>query len=271
MDKQTCFIITPIGEDNSPLRRMTDGLIKAVFKPVLANANYDLIVSHEIDTPGSITNQIIQYLIDAELVIANLTGLNPNVMYELAVRHATKLPLIVVAERNTKLPFDIYDERTIFYDNDMAGVEELKKRLECAIIETLKNEPDNPIYRVITSKLIKEYLPKDDIISVLLSKIDDITSQISQIKISNHNLRLSFPIRQVSFCIFDYNQTIKNSDDLSKIIVQNAVEIGSFGISKLDDSTWKIATSFKNHMCFEETLLKLNKLEYITVKNIDIK
>ena len=106
-ETETCFIITPIGDDTSIIRRKTDGLINNVIRPVCEKLNFKAIPAHEIDKSGSITNQVIKLILDSKLVIANLTGLNPNVMYELAIRHAVGLPILCLAEKSTELPFDI--------------------------------------------------------------------------------------------------------------------------------------------------------------------
>lgn len=85
---KVCFIVTPIGDINSSVRKATEGLLDAVICPVCKDFNYEAKAVHQISFSGSITKTIIKQLLDADLVIANLTGLNPNVMYELAVRHA---------------------------------------------------------------------------------------------------------------------------------------------------------------------------------------
>lgn len=159
MDKiqKKCFIITPIGIETSETRDKAEGVIEAI-KPVLENLGFEIEIPHQMPKPGSITQQILNSILYDDLVIANLTELNPNVMYELAVRHASGKPVVTIAEIDTKLPFDITTERSIFYSNDMRGVPKLQEALRKTInaIEFDNYEADNPIYRAQKDFRFKE-------------------------------------------------------------------------------------------------------------------
>lgn len=176
-----CFVITPIGSNGSSTRRATDGLINSVIKPVMDRHGYKVFVAHEISLTGSITRQVVQHILEDDLVIANLSELNPNVMYELAVRHCTKKPVIALAEDGTNLPFDIADERTIFFSNDMRGVVELMPALENAL-KGLEGYGlvDNPVVRAAQDAII-EKMDQDDAQSILVSRLDRIEETLMQI------------------------------------------------------------------------------------------
>lgn len=176
-----CFVITPIGNDDSDVRRAADGLLNAVIEDVCSQLNYDLVVAHRISEPGSITNQVIEHVLKDDLVIANLTGLNPNVMYELAVRHSAKKPVICLAEVGCKLPFDIAAERIIFYRNDMYSVKEVISRL-LSMVRNLSadSDVDNPVYRAAKTNVMKEVSPESDLNKFIIDRLDELQASISK-------------------------------------------------------------------------------------------
>ena len=173
---KTCFIATPLGAVGSEIRKKAEGVIDSVLRPVLEeDFKYKVIVPHEIDQLGSITEQIIIHLLHDDLVIANLTGLNPNVMYELAVRHAAKKTVLCIAERDTVLPFDIAAERTVFYDDNMAGVNALRLELLSKIAKAEDDTSlDNPIYRAKASFKMQEVTKENTMENYIFQELSSI-------------------------------------------------------------------------------------------------
>ena len=77
-----------------------------------------------------ITNQVIQCIIEDPLVIADLTGHNPNVFYELALRHVTRKPLILIIQSGELIPFDVSGARAIYVNYpDLDSVQEAKEEV----------------------------------------------------------------------------------------------------------------------------------------------
>ncbi len=183
VDSRKCFVVTPIGEEDTEIRRASTCLIEAAIRPVLEETGFETIIPHQLRNPGSITKQVIEHLLYDQLVIANLAGLNANVMYELAVRHASRLPIVTLAERGQVLPFDIRDQRTLFYSNDMLGAEELRPELARAIRDALTDShPDNPIYSVTDEKIIKEATKPQGIEMHILDRLAHIEQALSDLR-----------------------------------------------------------------------------------------
>lgn len=107
------FVIMQIGQKDSAERRRADEVFTFVVKPAVEahgltpyRADLDL-------SPGAITPKLLGELIASRVVIADLTGRNPNVFYELGITHSFSRPLITIAESSAALPFDAKDERVI--------------------------------------------------------------------------------------------------------------------------------------------------------------
>lgn len=147
-DKKRCFIITPIGNDNDSIRRHIDGIIDAAIKPAL-EPDYEVVAAHKITETGTITKQIIKEIYQDELAIANLTGNNPNVMYELAIRYCLGKPVLTIAEKGTNLPFDVMPERTIFYVNDPQGSLDLKDAIRSYVLNVDLAKRESPIHAIL--------------------------------------------------------------------------------------------------------------------------
>ena len=113
--KKICFFVTPIGKNNSTERKRADQVQRHILIEVLG-PKFKIVRADELPHAGSITHQIISLLYNADLVVADLTGSNANVAYELAVRHAFNKVSIHLIDKADTIPFDLKDERTIVFD-----------------------------------------------------------------------------------------------------------------------------------------------------------
>jgi hypothetical protein len=108
-----CFYITPIGDDDSEQRRHADFLMAYIVEPAVKEFGLVVVRADKMGKPGMIGKQVIEHILNARLVIADLSFHNPNVFYELCLRHATRLPTVQVTRAVDKIPFDLNQYRTI--------------------------------------------------------------------------------------------------------------------------------------------------------------
>lgn len=162
---RTCFFVTPIGsESSSDFKKMT-AILNNVINPVISEFGYESVVASEIQKIGSIGDQVFESIKDSSLVIANLTGLNPNVMYETAVAHSFAKPTIMIMERSDKenLPFDLLGDRAVFFDNTIEGTGKLIEDLRMKIEHMQENiQVDNPVIRVMKKAATLQSIDGDD-------------------------------------------------------------------------------------------------------------
>lgn len=114
--ESTCFYIAPIGEEGSEPRKHSDLFLGSIIEPAMDQFQLKVVRADAIDKPGIITRQILEYIMRSRLVIADLSFHNPNVFYELALRHAVKKPIVQVMRQGDRIPFDVNQMRTIQID-----------------------------------------------------------------------------------------------------------------------------------------------------------
>lgn len=136
---RTLFVVGPIGEKDSDIRRDADTLRNEIILPAAEEAfgegGFILERADDIGQPGRISLQVLEKLVVSDIAIVDLTGLNANVMYELGVRQARLKPYILLRPAEQALPFDISDIRAIDFDFTLPG----GKRAIKSLAEMLKN------------------------------------------------------------------------------------------------------------------------------------
>jgi hypothetical protein len=148
-----CFVITPIGDDDSYERKHANLVLKNIIEPVVSELGLTALRADQIDRAGIITKQIFECLAQARICVADLSFNNPNAFYELGIRHICKLPTVQLIRKGDKIPFDVSQGRTIKIDmTDVYSViesvesarKELRQHLKHALSGEYKGE-DNPV------------------------------------------------------------------------------------------------------------------------------
>ncbi|MBK9948247.1 MAG: hypothetical protein IPP12_13810 [Nitrospira sp.] len=182
-----CFVLSPIGSARSSVRERSDKILKHIIKPACRETGFDARRADEIREPGLISTGVIQGLLQAEMVVADLTGHNPNVFYELGIRHFTGKPVVQLIEEAHDIPFDLFDTRTIKFNyQDLDSVEAARLQL----VEFIKHcdhekSMDNPVTRVMRQLGIPLPTPVSEGNSAGIPEMfQDLTSRIlSELKI----------------------------------------------------------------------------------------
>lgn len=147
-----CFYISTIGEEGSDHRNHSDLFLSSLVEPALAEFKLQVIRADKIGKPGMITSQILDYILNSKLVVADLSFHNPNVFYELCLRHACRLPTVQIIRKSDKIPFDLDQFRTIQIDTTsiftmVPNLQSYKAEIATQVRAALKDPDsvDNPI------------------------------------------------------------------------------------------------------------------------------
>jgi hypothetical protein len=177
----------PIGDQTINGEAITFDQLKQRYDDLLKEAickampTLDVVRADDIALPGTITSDILTRIMHSDIVIADVTFPNPNVFYELGLRHACKPGTIILKDKNgPKVPFDIAHLRHIEYENTPTGLKELSENLKRFLSHFVNNptHPDNHLLELAKLTGYKfqdyakdEYDPEEDQVSAFLAVI----------------------------------------------------------------------------------------------------
>ncbi len=86
-------------------------------------------------TPGDIFPQLLRLIVQARVIIANISGRNPNVFYELGIAHALDKPVVLISQSSVDIPFDVRAKQIVFYSSN----DDLREKLATTLARVLIN------------------------------------------------------------------------------------------------------------------------------------
>lgn len=130
----TCFVMMPFGG-------WFDTYYKDIYVPAIKEAGFEPIRGDELFSTGSVVEQIWEQVVKAKVLLADLTGKNANVFYELGLAHAAKKPVVFTSAKLEDVPFDLRHLRVILYEVNEPGWD---GKLKSALTTYLKNTKADP-------------------------------------------------------------------------------------------------------------------------------
>src|SRR3990170_1740027 len=152
-----CFVLMPFGKKMDSAGRVTnfDSIYEKIIAPAVTRAGLEPIRADEEKIGGTIHKPMFERLMLCHYAVADITGANPNVFYELGIRHAMRpRSTVIVFGEGTVLPFDIALVRGIAYKTDGAGEPVNPEVTVDAIatqLQTARGNPldDSPIFQLV--------------------------------------------------------------------------------------------------------------------------
>ncbi len=215
-----CFFIAPIGSEGSPERDRSDGILEFIVQEAASQLGLVAIRADQIAQPGQITLQVLDHVLGARAAIADLTGLNPNVFYELAVRHTARLPVVLIVDKAEMLPFDIAQMRTVFFDHtDLRSATTCRKAIVSQLREAFAGAVDSPIATTVDFKVLQGGNTAERNIAELVQSVE----QLAQLQKTLFNL------------VYEMRSVVASRDSIDPQIL-HAVDIAVGQMQELDES-----------------------------------
>lgn len=136
----------PRGFIISPFDELWDAYNDQVFEPAIKSAGLDPVRADIKKAPTQIVTDIWHFVQSSDVLLADLTGRNPNVFYELGLAHAVGKPVVLISQDINSVPFDVHAIRVIQYTTvrpDWAAL--LGQKITASLREVIAN-PEEGVF-----------------------------------------------------------------------------------------------------------------------------
>ncbi|MEM7483260.1 MAG: hypothetical protein AAF481_19000 [Acidobacteriota bacterium] len=220
-DTKPCFVIAPIGDSESSIRKRSDQVLKHIIRPAVEECGYSAVRADEIDRPGLITSQVIQRVVSDPLVIADLTDRNPNVFYELAIRHAIRKPLVQIIKKGERIPFDVANQRTVQVDHhDLDSVDAARKEI-VAQVKSLEADPtelETPISVSLDLQMLRQSEdPEERSLAELVSVLTEVRSGLAKVEAKLGAGDEDGVLEQIQFSLSELPERIQEFGEVGRL------------------------------------------------------
>ncbi|WP_146153824.1 hypothetical protein [Photobacterium kishitanii] len=186
---KTCFIIMPISDMDGYEKGHFDRVYKHLIIPACVKAGYKAVRADDVDKSNYIVVDIMTKVANADMAICDLSGKNPNVMFELGFRQAFNLPTVLLKDKKTSSIFDIQGLRYTTYDESLRIDQvEMHINLLASAIQSTSEPTTHDILSLVQLISIKPAnLPSEvnlsNDTSILLNAITDISNRLAKVEI----------------------------------------------------------------------------------------
>jgi len=193
----TCFVIMPISDVETYEAGHFGRVYEHLIKPSCEAAGFKPVRADEVQVTNYIVVDILRKIVDAEMVVCDLSGRNPNVLYELGIRQAFNRRVVLIRDSRTPRIFDIQGLRDLEYDENLR-IDKTTNAVE-SLSNLLKNTSSlsaGDVNSII--QLLGVNPPQVSPSRDALNAINDIEKRISEFEnlVRTKNLELSSPVRQ---------------------------------------------------------------------------
>jgi hypothetical protein len=270
---EECFAIMPIGDQPDTSAEHFMRVYEDIIKPACSMAGFKATRADEEDGTNLIQQQILRSIIDAPICVCDLSCLNPNVMFELGIRQAFDLPVVLIKDHITQNVFDIQGLRYHEYNKSLRyyDVINFQQKLSSAIITTIEESKENianSIIRLVDIPPAKLGEEKDvdtnSLLRLVLAEVNDVKSRF--VRYDNKFAKREYSARGA---ILGFEKQMKEDYNRARQLLSDARRLSEAGNTKNSascllelDRICELYNSNQNFISIKERAAKIDYVEF---------